>query len=93
MFLSNMLDWPTGVVPVTTIQTDEAHYRKEDLPENQRDSTADVAAKIMQGSEGMPIGVSIMAPAFQDEKCLGVMKQIERLINFQGKPEAYKHGS
>jgi Asp-tRNA(Asn)/Glu-tRNA(Gln) amidotransferase A subunit family amidase len=40
----------------------------------------------------MPIGVSIMAPAFQDEKCLGVMKQVERLVNFHGKPEAYKHG-
>jgi hypothetical protein len=76
---------------VTAIQTDEAHYRKEDLPENQRDSTADVAAKIMHGSEGMPIGSLSLAPAFQDEK-FGVMKQIERLINFQGKPEAYKHG-
>jgi fatty acid amide hydrolase len=92
MFMSNMLDWPTGVVPVTTVRPDEAHYRKEDLPENQRDSTADVAAKIMQGSDGMPIGVSIMTPAFQDEKCLGVMKQVERLVNFQGKPEAYKQG-
>jgi fatty acid amide hydrolase len=92
MFISNLLDWPSGVVPVTTIRPDEAHYRKEDLPENQRDSTADIAATIMEGSEGMPIGVSIMTPAFQDEKCLGVMKQIERLVNFQGKPEAYKHG-
>jgi fatty acid amide hydrolase len=92
MFISNLLDWPSGVVPVTTVRPDEAHYRKEDLPENQRDLTANHAAKIMQGSQGMPIGVSIMAPAFQDEKCLGVMKQVERLVNFQGKPVAYKHG-
>jgi Asp-tRNA(Asn)/Glu-tRNA(Gln) amidotransferase A subunit family amidase len=40
----------------------------------------------------LPIGVAIMTPAFQDEKCLSVMKQVERLVNFQGKPEAYKHG-
>jgi hypothetical protein len=71
---------------VTAIQTDEAHYRKEDLPENQRDSTADVAAKIMDRKRGYADWVSILAPAFQDEK-FGVMKQIERLINFQGKPE------
>jgi fatty acid amide hydrolase len=92
VFISNLLDWPSGTVPVTTIRPNEAHYRKEDLPENQRDSTADIAAKIMEGSQGLPIGVAIMTPAFQDEKCLSVMKQVERLVNFQGKPEAYKHG-
>jgi fatty acid amide hydrolase len=92
MFIGNMLDWPAGVVPVTTVRPDEAHYRMEDLPEDQRDSTAGVAAKIMQGSQGMPIGVSVMTPHFQDEKCLAVMKEVERLVNFHEKPEAYKRG-
>jgi len=91
MFMANMLLWPSGVVPVTTVRADEAHYRKEDLPENQRDSMANFAAKIMQGSEGLPICVSVTAPPFRDETCLRAMKEVERLVNYQGKPEAYKH--
>jgi hypothetical protein len=72
-------------------QPDEAHYRKEDLPENQRDSTADVAAKIMEGSEGMPIESQSWRPPSKTSALVSV-KQVERLVNFQGKPEAYKHG-
>jgi fatty acid amide hydrolase len=53
MFISNLLHWPSGTVPVSSFRADEAHYHKEDLPENQRDSTADVAATIMEGNQGM----------------------------------------
>ena len=31
----------------------------------------------MQGSKGMPVGVQVFAPEWQDERCLGCMRIIE----------------
>lgn len=90
MFLPNLLLWPAGVVPVTTVKEDEQHYRMEDLPENQRDKQAKLTASLMEESAGLPISVSVMTPAFQDEKCLRVMREIESLVNFDKKPAAFE---
>jgi hypothetical protein len=59
MFISNLLDWPSGVVPVTTVRADEAHYRKKDLPENQRDSTAEPARKPGHADWGLRHGARL----------------------------------
>ena len=71
MFLSNMLLWPSGAVPVTTVRPDEAHYDVASLPANQQDKIARIVAKRVcnERSVGMPIGVSVMSTAFQDETC------------------------
>lgn len=90
MFLPNLLLWPAGVVPVTTVKEEEQHYRMEDLPVNQRDKFATMTAKLMEGSAGLPIGISVMTPAFQDEKCLRVMKEIEGLVDFKAEPTAFE---
>ena len=90
MFIPNLLLWPAGVVPVTTVREDEQHYRIEDLPEDQRDKAARLTdSRVMKDSVGMPLSISVMTPAFQDEKCLRVMKEIERLVNFEEKPTDY----
>lgn len=90
MFLPNLLLWPAGVVPITTVKENEQHYRMEDLPSNQRDKQAKItASKVMPGSAGLPISVSIMTPGFQDEKCLRVMREIETLVNFKDRPTAF----
>jgi len=91
MFLPNLLMWPAGVVPVTTVRSDEQHYRVEDLPVDQRNDKAAkmVANLVMPGSKGLPMSVSVMTSAFQDEKCLRVVKEIERLVNFRERPSAY----
>lgn len=91
MFVSNLLQWPCGTLPVTTVEEGEDRYDLEDLPEHQRDPFAHMAQKVMTGSVGLPVSVSVMAPAFQDEKCLGVMKQIEQLVGFDKEPTAYLH--
>lgn len=94
MFLPNLLLWPSGTVPITTVRHDEQHYRLEDLPENQRDKSARLTHDlVMKNSAGMPLSVSVMTPAFQDEKCLRVMKEIERLVPFKEKPRAYENVS
>lgn len=77
-------------MPVTTVQEDEQHYRKEDLPNDQRDVMSVYANKEMKGSAGLPMSVSIMAPLFEDEKCLRVMKEIEKGVNFKCRPTAFE---
>ena len=92
MFVPNLLLWPAGAVPVTTVRPDEQHYRLEDLPENQRDKAASLTHDlVMKNSAGMPLSVSVMTPAFQDEKCLRVMKEVERIVRFTATPQAYKN--
>lgn len=90
MFIANLLCWPCGVVPVTTVKEDEQHYSLQDLPEDQRDELARLAHTVMEDSAGLPLSVSIMAPLFQDETCLRVMKEVERVSNFSQEPTAYQ---
>lgn len=90
MSLPNLLLWPAGVVPITTVREDEQHYRMEDLPANQRDIQAKATATVMENSVGLPIGVSVMTPFCQDETCLRVMNEIQSLIKFDAEPAAYK---
>ena len=93
MFIANLLDWPSGTLPVTTIQDHEQHYSMEDLPSDQRDDYVEIAAKVMENSAGLPLSVSVLAPAFRDETCLRVMKEVERLVDFQAEPSAYQRAS
>jgi len=83
MFNANMLDWPCGSVPVTQVRKDETHYNN--CPHND-EYTRLVREKVMPGSEGMPMSVNVMACAFEDEKCLHVMKEIESAVNFKALP-------
>ena len=140
--LINLLHWPSGVVPVTTVQEHEAHYHAGDLPHEQRDRYASLAGtcicvdvynfllliilvysiravctylplnsfspdeliityisynfyftfgfytctytlgKAMEGSTGLPVGVQIVTRAWKDEQCLGIMKDLEDVIQF-----------
>eukprot|EP00927_Polykrikos_kofoidii_P050793 TRINITY_DN44669_c0_g1_i1.p1 TRINITY_DN44669_c0_g1~~TRINITY_DN44669_c0_g1_i1.p1 ORF type:complete len:603 (+),score=85.45 TRINITY_DN44669_c0_g1_i1:84-1892(+) len=87
--LANLLLWPSGTVPVTTVRGDEQHYSMEALPLNQRDFLARRAAEVMQGSAGLPIGIAALTPPLRDEVCLRAMKEIERVMKFIAKPVAY----
>ena len=115
--LINLLHWPSGVVPVTTVQEHEAHYHAGDLPHEQRDRYASLAGtygcvyihhflvlvifvysiravfilllgctctlgKAMEGSTGLPVGVQIVTRAWKDEQCLGIMKDLEDVVQF-----------
>ena len=88
-FLANMLHWPAGTVPVTTVQEDEQSYPMDRLPENQRDYWAKRANEALQGSAGLPISVAVTAPNFKDEICLRVMKEIETEVGFNEQPTGY----
>ncbi|CAM9236267.1 unnamed protein product [Phaeothamnion confervicola] len=75
-FLANLLHWPAGVVPVTRVRADEQEYPLEALPGDQRDGVAGKAALAMAGSAGMPVGVQLMAPPFEDELVVYAMRQV-----------------
>ena len=84
MQIAPLLGWPSGVVPITTIRTEEEHYGRTS------DSIDRAAAKVMAKSAGLPMSVSIMAPEFRDEVCLAAMREIESRVDFDAKPQAYR---
>ena len=87
--LANLILFPTGCIPVTTIRKDEADYDISSLPENQRDFWAGKAKDCMQGSEGLPMSLAVMTAPYRDEECLAVMSVIEGLVKFDEKPTAH----
>jgi Asp-tRNA(Asn)/Glu-tRNA(Gln) amidotransferase A subunit family amidase len=89
-FLANLLHWPAGTVPVTTVQSSEEVYPVDKLPRTQRDSLARLVAKSIVGSQGLPVGVQVMTPMWKDEKCIEIMREIERGVNFQEKPASLR---
>ncbi|KAB1268645.1 Fatty-acid amide hydrolase 1 [Camelus dromedarius] len=77
--LYNCLDFPAGVVPVTTVTTeDEAqmeHYKGYfgDLWDK-------VLQKAMTKSVGLPVAVQCVALPWQEELCLRLMREVERVM-------------
>jgi fatty acid amide hydrolase len=70
-FRYNVLGNPAGVVPVTRVRENETSrfVRKDRIDER--------AAKIDEGSAGLPIGVQVVARHFREDVVLAVMKAIE----------------
>ena len=98
MFIANLLQWPCGAVPVTTVRDDEQCYyehgsnedgAEDKLPVDQQDEYARLTRIVMKDSAGLPMSVNVMSCAYQDEVCLGVMKEVERVVNFQAKPKNF----
>ena len=68
----------------------QPEQKERELPKVQRDKFAVMAdSVVMKNSAGLPMSVSVMAPAFKDEVCLGVMKEVERVVKFEARPNAY----
>lgn len=69
----NLLGWPAGVVPVTTVQAAET-TRESRGP---KDSLERRAAAIQAKSEGLPVGVQVATMLWQEDTLLDVMQCIE----------------
>lgn len=78
IFLWNVLHYPAGSVPVTTVQEDE-----QDFEDGYRDGWTNLINQTCQGSAGMPISVQVVAHAYEDEKALTVMQSLENQIKFR----------
>jgi len=77
--LWNVLNLPSGIVPVTVVKEDEQHYKNSSV----KDKLSNMLDERMRdNTKGMPIGVQVATLPFTDELCLNVMKQIEEEVNF-----------
>ncbi|XP_069498376.1 vitamin D3 hydroxylase-associated protein-like [Ambystoma mexicanum] len=76
--LYNLLDFPAGVVPVTTVtERDEEelkHYKGY-----YKDTYDKLFREAVAGSVGLPVGVQCVALPWQEELCLRFMKEVETL--------------
>lgn len=74
-FLWNMVHYPVGALPVTTVRADELDYSKAEGAGT--DAFNQAAAEALKGAEGMPFGVQIAARPYHDELVLRLMKELE----------------
>ena len=78
-YWANLLEMPAGTVPVSQINQNESL--------TQRDVGWDVAKrtarKAERGSEGLPLGVQVVAPHWREDIVLAVMYAIENEIEFR----------
>ncbi|KAM6217031.1 vitamin D3 hydroxylase-associated protein-like [Rhynchocyon petersi] len=86
MSLYNVLNFPVGVVPVTTVTShdeEELEYYKgyygDEIDKNFR--------KAVAGSVGLPVAVQCVALPWEEELCLRFMKEVETLVKKQKGPK------
>jgi fatty acid amide hydrolase len=70
--LYNLLGYPAGVVPFTRVRAGEETERAPS-----RDLVEQTAYRVEQGSEGLPIGVQVVARPWRDHVALAAMRAIE----------------
>ncbi|CAF0980341.1 unnamed protein product [Rotaria sp. Silwood1] len=83
-FLFNILHLPAGVVPVTLVRDDEQYY--EDIGHLNNDWVVSMAKDTCRQSAGLPIGVQLVGWPNDDERVLGVMKELESAIGQNSSP-------
>jgi fatty acid amide hydrolase len=74
MALYNLLGYPTGIVPVTRVHSEEevGRVRSRDLMEQ-------AARKVELGSAGLPVGVQVVARPWHEHVALAAMRAIEQV--------------
>jgi fatty acid amide hydrolase len=72
------LHLPAGVVPMTLVRDDEQYY--EDIGHLNNDRAVAMAKEACRQSVGLPIGIQLVGLPNDDERVLGVMKELENAI-------------
>jgi fatty acid amide hydrolase len=72
----NFLDYPAGVVPVTTVTSTDTSQPYD--PQTDDHGLGAAALESLIGSEGLPVAVQVVARPWEEELCLRVMGDIER---------------
>ena len=71
--LYNLLGYPAGVIPVTTVRASEQNGRPAS-----RDAVLKAALRCDQDSANLPVAVQIAAPPWAEHRVLAVMRILER---------------
>uniref|UniRef100_A0A1A7WT04 Fatty-acid amide hydrolase 1 n=3 Tax=Iconisemion striatum TaxID=60296 RepID=A0A1A7WT04_9TELE len=77
--LYNLLNFPAGVVPVSTVTADDEEELKH-FKGIFQDRMDKLLKKAVTGAEGLPVAVQCVALPWQDEVCLRFMKEVEHLV-------------
>lgn len=78
--LYNCLDFPAGVVPVTTV-TAEDEAQLQLYKGYFGDIWDKMLRKVVRKSVGLPVAVQCVALPWQEELCLRFMREVEQLMN------------
>ncbi|KAM3619985.1 uncharacterized protein V6R79_016746 [Siganus canaliculatus] len=79
MILYNLLNFPAGVVPVTTVTAQDEEELKH-YKGNYQDHMDRLFKEAVTGGVGLPVGVQCVALPWQDELCLRFMKEVEQVV-------------
>ncbi|KAJ8418596.1 hypothetical protein AAFF_G00000950 [Aldrovandia affinis] len=77
--LYNLLDFPAGAVPVSTVTAEDEEELKN-YKGNFRDLWDRFFKKAVTGCQGLPVAVQCIALPWKDELCLRFMKEVEQLV-------------
>uniref|UniRef100_A0A3Q1C677 Fatty-acid amide hydrolase 1 n=1 Tax=Amphiprion ocellaris TaxID=80972 RepID=A0A3Q1C677_AMPOC len=77
--LYNLLNFPAGVVPVTTVTKEDEEELKHYAGIYQ-DVYDKLFKEAVTGGEGLPVAVQCVALPWQEELCLRFMKEVEQLV-------------
>ncbi|KAL7832492.1 hypothetical protein SRHO_G00295100 [Serrasalmus rhombeus] len=79
--LYNLLNFPVGTVPVTTVTAEDeaklSHYRG-----NFGDIWDKLFVKAVRGGVGLPVAVQCVSLPWQDELCLRFMREVEKVCAY-----------
>lgn len=81
-FLYNLLHYPAGSVPVSTVDKNETKYEDE-----YNDSLTKFAAAVCKDSEGLPLNVQVVGLPYQDELVLRGMLEVQEAVKFKTWPK------
>ncbi|XP_029002928.1 vitamin D3 hydroxylase-associated protein-like [Betta splendens] len=77
--LYNLLNFPAGVVPVSTVTVKDEEELKHYKGMFQ-DAWDEHFKQAVSGGEGLPVAVQCVALPWQEELCLRLMKEVEQLV-------------
>ena len=77
--LYNVLGYPTGIVPVSTVKPGEEQPRKAG-----RDAAQRAARRAEEGSAGLPLAAQVVARPWREHVALAAMRAIEEAVSASG---------
>ncbi|XP_069551158.1 fatty-acid amide hydrolase 1 isoform X1 [Brachyistius frenatus] len=77
--LYNLLTFPAGVVPVSTVTAEDEEELKH-FKGIYQDTCDKLFKQAVSGGEGLPVAVQCVALPWQDELCLRFMKEVEQVV-------------
>ena len=73
----NVLEVPVGSVPVSVVMPHECRYDADLNDWTSYKLNSDLATAV-----GMPVGIQVMSSSYEDEKVLGLMRQIQDIVGW-----------